>query len=75
MSKCTEIFNEVDPMLKNDIEETAQCRVCGVSRNVVCATGQGYMPLQRGRTPESWLKDGLAGGERNVRALLRHASR
>lgn len=59
----------------NDMEEIAQSRGCGVLRRVVGATGQGYMPLQRGRTPESWLNGGPAGGERNVRALLEKSYR
>lgn len=44
--------------------------MCIVSRIVVGATGQGYMPLQRGRTAESWLNGGPAGGERDVRAIF-----
>ena len=44
-------------------------------RIVMGAAGQGYTPLQSGRTPESSLKTGLAKGERNVRALVERDSK
>lgn len=42
---------------------------------MVGAAGRGYMPLQRGRTPESSLNGGPASGEENVRALPEYSLR
>lgn len=46
-------------------------------RTVVGAAGQGYVPLQRGRTPESWLNGGggPASGEGFVRAPRKYSPR
>ena len=44
-------------------------------RVVVGAAGQGYMPWQRDRTPESSLKGGPAKVEGIVRAVVEYDSR